>query len=297
MEVPSDAEVVDDAAEVEDAVVVRPSADIKLDLLRLAAGTAKGEAASEAEKGVARNYVASLEDANPTEAPCLSGLTLGTWELVFSDTQLFRSSPFFMAGRAVCSTPDQARQYDWFCDMHRAALAISTIQRVRQIVSADKVVSEFEVSAGAVPFLAQRVPLPGMFNGYSGGLPLQIEGAIVSTADIVGNQESAVELLMDTVEIKGSNIPLLRTVLDGGLRLESRDLGSLLEDNLPDYANPKPLFRTTYLDEQLRICRDQDDKLFVYSKLSDSTSPTDYGDVPADLGVGKLVEGLADTFL
>ena len=73
MEVPSDAEVVDDAAEVEDAVVVRPSADIKLDLLRLAAGTAKGEAASEAEKGVARNYVASLEDANPTEAPCLSG--------------------------------------------------------------------------------------------------------------------------------------------------------------------------------------------------------------------------------
>ena len=32
-------------------------------------------------------------------------------------------------------------------------------------------------------------------------------------------------LLMDTVEIKGSNIPLLRQLLDGGLRLKTRDLG------------------------------------------------------------------------
>ena len=123
--------------------------------------------------------------------------------------------------------PEQAKQYDWFCDMHRAALAISQIRRVRQIVSIDKIVSEFEVSAGAVPFLAQRVPLPGMFNGYSGGLPLQIEGAIVSTADIVGQpaEGDGVELLMDTVEIKGSNIPLLRGLLDNGVKLESRQLG------------------------------------------------------------------------
>ena len=296
---PSDSGEFDFAPAVEDAVVIQPPEEVKLELLRLAASTAKGEAASDAEKDQGRGLVASLELSNPTPFPCLDGASQGTWELVFSDTQLFRSSPFFMAGRAGCSTPEQAKQYDWFCDMHRAALAISQIRRVRQIVSIDKIVSEFEVSAGAVPFLAQRVPLPGMFNGYSGGLPLQIEGAIVSTADIVGQpaEGDGVELLMDTVEIKGSNIPLLRGLLDNGVKLESRQLGSLLEDNLPDYANPKPLFRTTYLDDQLRVCRDQDDKLFVYSKLSDSTSPTDYGDSAADLGIGKLVEGLQTTFL
>jgi hypothetical protein len=28
------------------------------------------------------------------------------------------------SGRAVCSTPESDRQYNWFCDMHRAALSI-----------------------------------------------------------------------------------------------------------------------------------------------------------------------------
>ena len=136
-------------------------------------------------------------------------------------------------------------------------------------------------------------------SGYSGGLPFQIEGAIVSTADIVGQvpEGDAVELLMDTVEIKGSNVPLLRQVLDGGLKLESRNLGGFLEDNIPEYSNPKPLFRTTFLDDKLRICRDQDGKLFVYSKLSESTSPTDYSQNPADLGITKLAESISTVFL
>ena len=78
------------------------------------------------------------------------------------------------------------------------------------------------------------------------------------------------------MEIKGSNIPGLRQALDAGLRLESRQLGSALETVVPTYANPQPLFRTTFLDaDGLRISRDQDGKLFVYSKLSDSTTPTE----------------------
>ena len=212
----------------------------------------------------------------------------GTWDLVFSDTQLFRSSPFFMAGRAVCADGDEAKRYDWFCDMHRAALAISTIGKVRQIVSATSIVSEFEVSAGAVPFLSDAAP----FLRYSGGLPLTITGSIVSTASIESNLGDSWRLLMDTVEIKGSNVPLLRQALDAGLRLGTRDLGATLESTLPSYANPRPLFRTSYLDADLRISRDQDGKLFVYRKVSSSTQPTDYGKTPSDLGLGDLLQGM-----
>lgn len=258
--------------------------------------TARGESADEKEKAYGRNLVAQLESLNPTESPAQN--CAGTWELVWSDTQLFRSSPFFMAGRAVCSTPEQARQYDWFCDMHRAALAISRIQRVRQVVSATQVVSEFEVSVGAVPFL-ESVPLPFPNKGYGGGLPLTIEGSIVSTADIVGTTPGGGgwELLMDTVEIKGSNVPLLRQVLDSGLKLGSRDLGRVLEENLDGYTNPTPAFTTTFVDESLRVSRDQDGKLFVYAKVSDETAPKDYSGTPSDLGVGSLIEGLTSVFL
>lgn len=117
----------------------------------------------------------------------------------------------------------------------------------------------------------------------------------MSSADITPTDDGgAWEIFMDTVEIKGSNIPLLRQVLDGGLKLGSRDLGSFLEQNIDSYTNPKPLFETTYLSDSIRISRDQDDKVFVYGKASDDYKPTDYSNVMPDLGVAKLLEGFND---
>jgi len=261
-------------------------------LLITASTTDRGQFATKEQKSMMEQLITELESSstsisNPTESASIQG----TWELVYSSTQLFRSSPFFMAGRAVCQTPEEAEQYDWFCDMHRAALAISEIGKVRQVISSDRMVSEFEVNVGSVPFLSDFTPFK-----YSGGLPFTINGAIVSSADITPTLDGdAWEIFMDTVEIKGSNIPLLRKLLDEGLKLSSRGLGSFLETNVPSYSNPKPIFKTTYLDEVIRISRDQDGKVFVYAKLSDDTEPTDYKGVDADLGLLNLIEGLNDS--
>jgi hypothetical protein len=262
---------------------------LKLDLLRIGAACSRGETATDADLAEARRAISMLEDVNPTLEPALASSCVGTWDLVFADTQLFRSSPFFMAGRAVCADGDEAARYDWFCDMHRAALAISNIGKVRQIVSTDTITSEFEVSVGAVPFLSDALP----FLRYSGGLPFEITGAIVSSASIDTKSGDAWSLLMDTVEIKGSNIPLLRQVLDRGLNLQTRALGGLLEQAVPEYANPTPAFTTTYLDDEVRVSKDQDGKLFVYARVSDSTEPTDYTSRPSDLGLGQLLQGIA----
>ena len=264
-------------------------------LLVTAASSDRGQFASNDQKSKMEGIIVQLESfqtnsdvSNPTESSSIQG----TWELLYSSTQLFRSSPFFMAGRAVCQTEEEAQRYDWFCDMHRAALAISEIGKVRQIISPTRMVSEFEVRVGSVPFLSDFTPF-----AYSGGLPFTIEGAIVSSADITPTSSGkAWEIFMDTVEIKGSNIPLLRKALDEGIKLQSRGLGSFLESNVPSYSNPKPVFETTYLDDMLRISRDQDGKIFVYGKLSDETEPTNYDDVDADLGLIKLLEGLNDNF-
>eukprot|EP00593_Proboscia_inermis_P017314 CAMPEP_0171310970 /NCGR_PEP_ID=MMETSP0816-20121228/21182_1 /TAXON_ID=420281 /ORGANISM="Proboscia inermis, Strain CCAP1064/1" /LENGTH=352 /DNA_ID=CAMNT_0011795419 /DNA_START=18 /DNA_END=1076 /DNA_ORIENTATION=+ len=269
---------------------------LKTNLLLLSAGSDRGQNLPTSQKLKALELINELEELNPNPNPLSessSSSSLGTWELVYSSTQLFRSSPFFMAGRAVCSTEDEARQYDWFCDMHRGALAISTIGKVRQIISATRMTSEFEVKVGSVPFLSDFTPF-----AYSGGWPVTIEGTIVSSADITPCLDgTAWEIFMDTVEIKGSNIPGLRQILDAGVKLGSRDLGSFLETNVDSYTNPKPIFRTTYLDDQIRISRDQDNKVFVYGKISDETDASDYSGIMADLGVAKLLEGFNDAVI
>ena len=267
-------------------------------LLITASSTDRGQFASTEQKAAMEELITKLESSSFTSSATISNPTessfiLGTWELLYSSTQLFRSSPFFMAGRAACQTQEEAERYDWFCDMHRAALAISEIGKVRQIISSNRMISEFEVSVGSVPFISDFTPFR-----YSGGLPFTINGAIVSSADITSVDDGhAWELFMDTVEIKGSNVPLLRRVLDQGLKLQSRSLGSFLESNVPSYSNPKPVFRTTFLNDKIRISRDQDGKVFVYGKVSENTEPTDYKGVDADLGLLGLLEGLNDNFL
>eukprot|EP00534_Pseudo-nitzschia_fraudulenta_P001429 CAMPEP_0201124764 /NCGR_PEP_ID=MMETSP0850-20130426/17086_1 /ASSEMBLY_ACC=CAM_ASM_000622 /TAXON_ID=183588 /ORGANISM="Pseudo-nitzschia fraudulenta, Strain WWA7" /LENGTH=412 /DNA_ID=CAMNT_0047392377 /DNA_START=74 /DNA_END=1312 /DNA_ORIENTATION=- len=276
--------------ETSDDGITEKSEETLVALLRIAASTGRGEFADNGQKDQAAKLVSMLEANNPTPEPTNNPLINGRWELVYSSSQLFRSSPFFMAGRAVCGTKDQADQYDWFCDMHRRALAISNIGTVRQIISPTLMVSEFEVKVGAVPFLNDFTPF-----SYSGGLPFTIDGSIVSQADITPTEDgNSWELLMDTVQIKGSNIPGLRTILDNGLQLQSRGLGSFLENNLDGYTNPRPVFETTYLTDSIRISRDQDGKIFVYAKESDESTSTDYSKVEADLGVLKLLGGFND---
>lgn len=275
---------------IPDSTSAEPLEESLVALLQIAASTGRGEFASKSQKDKAESLISTMESQNPTSEPANSSMLNGRWELLYSSTQLFRSSPFFMAGRAVCSTPEQAKQYDWFCDMHRKALAISSIGQVRQIISPTRMVSEFEVQVGAVPFLSDFTPFK-----YSGGWPVTIEGAIVSSADISPNAfGDALEIYMDTVEIKGSNVPGLRQILDQGLMLGSRTLGNFLEENFDGYTNPRPVFEITYLSENLRISREQDGKVFVYGKMSDDSAPSDYSSIDADLGVAKLLEGFND---
>lgn len=264
----------------------------------LGAITGRGEFATPLQKQSAHKVLCAMEATNPTEYPTQTfssaSLLSGTWELVYTNTQLFRSSPFFMSGRAVCTTPDAIRQYNWFCDMHRAALSMSSIQAVRQIIDANKnrLTSEFEVRAGTIPFLSSVFPS----IQYSGGAPVAIVGALVSTADIAETPNgTAWEVYMDTVQVKGSNIPGLRQLLDmENVKLQSRSLANVLEQTVASYTTPKAIFRTTYLDDRYRIARDQDDNVFLYVKTSNSTEPTDYRSVDADLGVARLLEGFND---
>ena len=291
-------EYIDEVEQIESSIDVVATQN---SILRVAASTDRGQYATPSQKEDVAALVKTLESNKPkhiadtfSNGSTLPSYLTGTWELTYSTNQLFRSSPFFLAGRSTCKSQEEVDQYNWFCEMHRAALAISTIGIVRQVISRDgKLTNEFEVKVGAVPFISDFLPLK-----YSGGLPLTIDGAIVSTADatpVSDENKDDWELYMDTVEIKGSNIPILRSILDAdNTKLKSRDLSKILEENLDAYETPRPLLRTTYVDETLRIVRDMDDNIFVYSRVSDSEDVTDYSNVMADLGVTSLLEGFND---
>jgi hypothetical protein len=72
---------------------------------------------------------------------------------------------------------------------------------------------------------------------------------------------------METVKIMSSNVPVLQNLLEGSEGLDIEALGSLLQSNIASYRNPVPEFRCYFADESFRVCRDQDDNIFVYSKI------------------------------
>ena len=136
VEEPADVPVQEPAYDETETDSVLSSEEITENLLflqSLAAITSRGESATKAQRNAVKTVVSKLEASNPNPEPTITtDLIEGTWELVLAENgHLFRSSPFFMAGRAVCTTPDQAQQFDWFCSMHRKALAISNIASVR----------------------------------------------------------------------------------------------------------------------------------------------------------------------
>ena len=115
---------------------------IQNSILRIAASTDRGQNANSVQRERISQSIASLvheriqsTTVDEEGTDIIPSYPSGTWELLYSNTQLFRSSPFFMAGRSTCTTPEQAARYDWFCDMHRAALAVPTIGTVRQIIT------------------------------------------------------------------------------------------------------------------------------------------------------------------
>ena len=87
---------------------------LKKRLMALAAASGRGQDATSAQKTAASGLVADLIAVNPTPEPARDPSIAGDWELVYADTHLFRSSPFFWAvGRMM--GPENA---DFFYDAH-----------------------------------------------------------------------------------------------------------------------------------------------------------------------------------
>jgi hypothetical protein len=247
---PSDYDTSDLPPEIKEVAVDENVEDVairdalKQELLLLASVTDRGAYCSKEEKDIVTDLVAQLEALNPTKDPAVN--CEGEWDLGYSSTQLFRSSPFFQAIRVAAGDDNKEIAENGF-SLHAQATSGSRLGRVRQIVTADKLISEVDLEVGILP-----------------GIPFSIQGTVVSTAALNVISDKRWELRMENTKVKGSNIPLFNTVLDNlNMEIPVGNFYSSVQGTVPVI----PL-TTFYVDDTLRITRDVDENFFVFIRES-----------------------------
>ena len=228
--------------ENEEDVAIRD--DLKRELLLLASVTDRGAYSSKEEKDIVIDLVAQLEALNPTKDPASN--CEGEWDLGYASTQLFRSSPFFQSIRVAVGDDNKEVAENGFA-LHAQATSGSRVGRVRQIVTPDELISEVELQVGMMP-----------------GIPMSVQGTVVSTAALDVVSDKRWELRMRNTKVKGSNIPVFNTFMDDlQVEVPVGDFYSSLQGTVPII----PL-TTFYVDDTLRITRDVDENFFVFIRDS-----------------------------
>jgi len=216
--------------------------ELKRELLLLASVSDRGLFLSSEEKDIVIDIITQLEALNPTRATAME--CYGEWDLVLTSTQAFRSSPFFQSIRSVLNDKSTA---DNAFSLHEAATSIGKVGRVKQLISEDGFfTSEVELEAGLMP-----------------GMPFSAKGTVITKAkfEIVG--EDQWDLFIQTTQVKNSNVPFLDQLLDDfPVELPVGDLYNMARGSVPGFS-----FKTSYVDDTLRITRDVDDNFYVFSRV------------------------------
>jgi hypothetical protein len=173
---------------------------LKRELLLVASISNRGEYASKDEQNIAVDLVAQLEALNPTSKPAAH--CEGEWDLCLSNTQFFRSSPFFQAIRVAVGDDNKQIAENGF-SLHDRATSNSRVGRVRQTITSDKLVSEVDLVVGVAP-----------------GIPFKIKGTVVTSASLKVASDEMWELQVENTKVKGSNIPIFNQLMEDDLHIE-----------------------------------------------------------------------------
>lgn len=216
--------------------------DLKHQLYQVALKSNRGERLDENLKERAMDIISQLEMQNPSYEKGADFSMLGRWELVFTDGQLFQSSPFFLALRQLFSSEDGEKANHAF-SLHRAATSTGQIERVVQIITEEEVISEVGLRVGLLP-----------------GIPFAVEGTVVSKASYESFGKFSMRLRLKDTAVVRSNLPYVGNLVED----ISLPTGSILSGIKRDASEATLV--TYFLDESLRITRNSDDVVFVYSR-------------------------------
>ena len=105
--------------------------------------------------------------------------------------------------------------------------------------------SEYDLSVGLLP-----------------GLPVRVKGTVVTSSDLTAIAPETWEMKVRGTKVNGSNVPFLDQYLDdNAVEIPVGDVYQSLSGSIPT-----AVLKTYYVDEGMRITRDSDDNIFVFTR-------------------------------
>lgn len=222
-----------------------------------------------------------VAELSATECAKTEASLSGEWELVYSDVELFRSSPFFLAiEEALNGSPgipalgrwlgltDPTKKAELFFKLHQLQVlswGASTVGRIAQTL--DFEAGELESSFDTTIFGLTVIPIVGWFK-----LLPTFGGRVVTLADgLTLETDGTLRMeLQRTRVVTAPGIP--RIPLVDGLLMDKwypvNPVWKLLPWNGGPFDGRSPMcsMRVEYVDEQMRISRDGAGAVFIYTR-------------------------------
>ena len=181
----------------------------------------------------------------------------GEWELIFSNVELFRSSPFFLA---IENALNNRVKSDLFFKLHQlqvSSFGLSTIGKISQTIDFQK--KEFLSTFDTIIFGLTTIPIIGWFKLFP-----TFGGSVITLADELAlvNNKLRMSLQKTKVsEVEGLNkIPIFSKFLMNKW-YPVKDVWRKLPWNK---VNPYCEVSIIFIDEDLRIMNDIYGSIFIY---------------------------------
>ena len=240
---------------------------LKQEIYKLSALTDRGQRLN---KLISPTYQEKLTEVNNLinnlksySLPITEDIISGEWELIFSNVELFRSSPFFLA---IENALNNKVKSDLFFKLHQlqvSSFGLSTIGKISQKIDFQN--KEFISTFDTIIFGLTTIPLIGWFKLFP-----TFGGSVTTLADdlvLVDNKLKMSLHKTKVTEVEGLNkIPIFSKLLMNKW-YPVKEVWRKLPWNK---INPNCEVSITFIDEDLRIMNDIYGSIFIYIRPNTS---------------------------
>jgi len=198
-----------------------------------------------------------INDLKDYSEPISEDKISGEWELIFSNVELFRSSPFFLA---IENALNNKIKSDLFFKLHQlqvSSFGLSTIGKISQTIDFKK--KELLSSFDTIIFGLTTIPIIGWFK-----LLPTFGGSVTTLANELVLVDNKIRMSLQktkVTEVEGLNkIPIFSKFLMNKW-YPVKDVWRKLPWNK---VNPNCEVSIIFIDEDLRIMRDIYGSIFIY---------------------------------
>lgn len=233
---------------------------LKLDLLRMAALTGRGQLATPAERGRIEDVIWDLEMRTPIASTATSEALEGRWALAYASEDPTRSSPFFWAFRKATEKLQVPFGGEQDGSVAARIFAITdsipgkSVGEAVQTITTDEIRSEVEIFAGAGAGTDRRGGEgPPSFPSF--------RSVMTTTSEITSASGTETKLRVAKTQVRKSALGrLLKPLFNlDEVEFPTETLLTPLRE-----ASNEVMMTTTYLDGLLRVSRNEQGQLFVF---------------------------------